>query len=219
MHNKLVKQYDIGKRSGTSRNSASSGDKKCLMLGEEIHRSGPLEEGELCVPLEFLQATSAAQACGDTFRLLCRWRRLSFDVCARREGVCSHWGGGSSCAREALEACWWEWELGDVLSRMLRCSAMAAPMAMLAAPPGPGKLTECHCACVGGICSELGDVATELNTELSSRVPGNVLDGLRTRPTSCGPTADTARVSRGDGLRCDEHLKRRPSSLIDMVVE
>ena len=111
---------------------------------------------------------------------------------------------------------------------MLRCSAMAAPMAMLAAPPGPGKLTECHCACVGGDGIwrelELGDVVLELNTELSretleSRVPGDVLDGLRTRVNSCGPTANTARVSRGEGFRCDEHLKRRPSSLIDMVVE
>ena len=74
------------------------------MLGEEIHRSGPLEESELCVPLEFLQATATgvALACVDTFRLLC-WRRRSFDVCARRAGACSNWGGGSSsCAREAL---------------------------------------------------------------------------------------------------------------------
>lgn len=74
----------IGKRSGTSRNSASSGDKKCLMLGEDIHRSGPLDDGELCLPLEFFEAAAAqAHGDGDTFRLLCQWRRRIFDVYER----------------------------------------------------------------------------------------------------------------------------------------
>lgn len=69
---------------------------------------------------------------------------------------------------------------------------MAAPMAALAAPPGPGKLTECQW---GGGCRELelGDVALELNTEtLESSVAGDVLDGLRRRVRALhgGPVAD-----------------------------